>query len=568
VDEVLEPNGFVKSNASKELQQARKELSEARQKASKVFEAAKRKYKKLGWLRDFDESFYNDRRVLAVLADYKRKIDGTLHGSSETGSTAFIEPSALVPLNNDIAEARQREKREEYKILRKLTQDLRGYHGILESYEKALGFVDFTFAKARYALEIDANRPIISRQKNIELIDAYHPVLLKQNKQEGKKTVPLSMNLDHQKRILVISGPNAGGKSISLKTLGLLQLMFQSGVLIPAESHSQMGVFKQVFVDIGDDQSIAYELSTYSSRLIKMKHFLEFAHKNTLFFIDEFGTGSDPELGGAIAEVIMEELTETRAYGIVTTHYANLKIMAEKRPSMLNGSMRFDEETLLPRFELDVGHAGSSYTFEVAQKIGLNTGLIERAKEKLDERKVKFDQLLITLQTKKNRLNKETSILQEEKSKIRQQIQDSKNESERFRQKREDLNFSENKQLIEKGKKYDALIEDWKDRKKRKELSHKLTLSAEKEAAKKRSDTHKKKEKEKKQRIERQKENRKHKDNKRMALSQKPFNPGDDVKMRSSSQKGVVEEVNKHKATVIFGMIKTIVPIDKLEHIS
>ena len=568
VDEVLELNGFVKSKASKELGAARKALSEARQKANKVFEAAVRKYKKLGWLREFSETYYNERRVLAVVAEQKRQIDGTLHGTSETGSTAFIEPSAMVPLNNDIAEARQREKREEYRILRELTTKIRTFRPILESYEYALGFVDFTFAKARYALEIDANKPIISREKEIALIEAYHPVLLVQNRKEKKPTIPLSLDLDHKKRILIISGPNAGGKSISLKTLGLLQIMFQSGLLIPASDLSKMGVFRQIFVDIGDDQSIAYELSTYSSRLLKMKHFLFHAHKNTLFFIDEFGTGSDPELGGAIAEVILEELAQTNAYGIITTHYSNIKIMAENHAHMMNGCMLFNEETLQPKYQLHIGHAGSSYTFEVAQKIGLDQGVINRAKEKLDEKKVKFDQLLITLQTKKNQLNKETSILQKEKSQIRKEIDLHKRESDLFRQKQEDLNFSENKQLIEKGKKYENLIEAWQEKAKRKELAHKLTLQAEKEAAKKKEADIVGKLRDKQERIKRQKQNKKGKQILEKKLSEIPIKVGDTVRMKASSQQGTVEDISKNKATVVFGMVRTIVPLDKLQHIA
>ncbi len=568
IDQVLEPNGFVKSNASKELGSARKALAEARQKANKVFEAAVRKYKKLGWLREFDESYYNERRVLAVVAEHKRQIDGTLHGSSETGSTAFIEPAQMVPLNNDIAEARQREQREEYRILLALTDKIRGHHGVLESYERALGFLDFTFTKARFALEISGQKPTVSREKDIMLLNAYHPVLLMQNKREGKPTMPLTIELDHIKRILVISGPNAGGKSISLKTLGLLQIMFQSGMLIPAADTSKMGIFKQIFVDIGDDQSIAYELSTYSSRLIKMKHFLFHANKTTLFFIDEFGTGSDPELGGAIAEVILEELALTRAFGLITTHYSNIKIMAENNPAMINGCMLFDEKSLQPKYQLHTGHAGSSYTFEVAQKIGLDTSVIERAKAKLDDRKVKFDKLLITLQTKKNELNKETSILQQEKSRVRKEIDESRRQSEHYRQKEEDLNFSENKQLIEKGKKYDALIETWQEKNKRKELAHKLTLAAEKEAAKKKEADVVGKIREKQERIKRQRANKKGKQKLVKQLSDKPIKVGDVVKLKASSQEGQVEEITKNKATVVFGMIKTIVPLEKLQHIA
>ena len=564
IDEVLEPNGFVKTSASKELGRARKALAEAKHKANKAFEAAVRKYKKLGWLRDYEESIYNDRRVLAVTAENKRKIDGTLHGNSESGNTSFVEPANLVNLNNDVAESRQWEKREEYRILRELTHNLRSYKAILESYENALGFLDFTFAKARYAMHIDANKPLISREKEINVIQAYHPVLLEQNRADGKTTIPMNLSLDYKKRILVISGPNAGGKSVSLKTFGLLQIMFQCGMLIPAEEHSQMGIFKQFFVDIGDDQSIAYELSTYSSRLVKMKHFLFHANKNTLFFIDEFGTGSDPELGGAIAETILEEMGKSKAFGVITTHYANLKILAENSPMMLNGCMLFDEDTLLPKYKLDIGQAGSSYTFEVAQKIGLDQGVIDGAKMKLDDRKVNLDKLLITLQTKKNKLNKETHILQTEKSKIRKEIEASRLEAEKYREKQENLNFSENMRLIQQGKKYDSILKDWHDKGKRKDITRKLTLMSEKEAARKKEKDMTERMREKQDRIRKQKENRRKSRQESKKLMDKPIHVGDKVRMPGTKEAGVVEEISKNKATVVFGMIRTIVPINKL----
>jgi DNA mismatch repair protein MutS2 len=567
IDGLLEPNGFVKSSASKELAAARKELGEARQKANKAFESAVRKYKRLGWLREYDETFYNDRRVLAVTAEHKRQIEGTLHGSSETGSTAYIEPANLVALNNEVADCLQREKREEYRILRKLSEDLRSYLGVLESYERALGFLDFTFAKARFAREIGAVKPVISDDKTTVLIDAYHPVLLLQNKQEGKPTVPLSLELDHRKRILVISGPNAGGKSISLKTFGLLQIMFQSGMPVPAADHSRFAIFRQLFVDIGDDQSIAYELSTYSSRLVKMKHFLMQANKQTLFFIDEFGTGSDPELGGAVAEAILEAMADTRALGVITTHYGNIKILAEQNDAMVNGCMLFDERTLQPKYQLHIGHPGSSYTFEVAQKIGLGSHIIEAAKGKLDQRKVYLDKLLNTLQAKKNQLNRETSTLQKEKSDIRKEIAQYRDEAERYKQKEEDLNFQENKRLIEKGKKYDAMLEAWQDKQLRKELIQKLTFNAEKEAARKRSQDQAALLKDKQERIRRQKENARQLKGKKDRLDEKPFSAGDEVRMRSSNQIGQVEAVAKGKVTVLFDTMKIIVPEDKLEHV-
>lgn len=567
VDEVLEPNGFVKTSASKELAAARKALADARQRAHRAFEAAVRKYQKLGWLREFEESVYNDRRVLAVVAEHKRQIEGTLHGTSETGSTAFIEPAALVALNNEVAEALAREKREEYRILRQLTARLRQHHGLLKSYDEALGFLDFTFAKARYAREINAHKPSYTREKDVVLIDAVHPILLLQNREEKKPTLPLSLELNPHKRILVISGPNAGGKSVSLKTFGLLQIMFQSGLLVPCADHSRMAIFKQLFVDIGDDQSIAYELSTYSSRLLKMKHFLFHANKHTLFFIDEFGTGSDPELGGAMAETILEELADTRAYGVLTTHYGNIKVLAQEHPAIINGCMLFDEATLQPRYQLHIGHAGSSYTFEVAQKIGFDKALIERAKGKLDQHKVKLDKLLITLQTKKNELNRETSAMQQEKSKLRKELEQYRAEAEVLRQKEESLNFQENKKLIEKGKKYEALLDAWQDKKNRHELSERLTMISERDAARRKEADQAAKLAEKQERIKREREKKRQQKHTNGAAPPKPIIAGEHVRLRNTRQVGVVEDVVKEKATVLFGFVKTIVPVSKLERV-
>jgi len=564
IDAVVERNGFVKSSASRELANARKDLSDARQRVNRAFEAAVRKYKKLGWLRDFEETVYNDRRVLGVAAEHKRQIEGTLHGSSESGNTVFIEPANLVGLNNDVAEARQREQREEWKVLRRLTDDLRPFKDTFAAYEYALGMLDFTFAKAMYARSVGGRRPVMVKEKSVELVDAYHPLLLQQNTAEGKTTMPLSLGLDSKRRILLISGPNAGGKSVSLKTFGLLQIMFQSGLLIPAAEQSRMTVFGKLFVDIGDDQSIAYELSTYSSRLVKMKHFMRHADRNTLFFIDEFGTGSDPELGGAIAEAILEKLGDSGAFGVITTHYANLKFAAENHPHMVNGCMLFDEETLAPKYILDIGQAGSSYTFEVARKIGLHPEVIEAAKAKLDQRKVKLDRLLVTLQTKKNKLNKETSILEREKSNLRKEIESYRAESEKYREKRDDLNFGENKQLIEKGKKYDEIVRTWGDKKSRKEWSQKLELAARKEAAREKEKDLAEKLREKQERIRRQKANRKKAAKESKALNQTPVEVGDEVVIPGTKERGVVEALAKGKATVVFGMVKTIVPVDKL----
>lgn len=550
INKTLEDNGGVKSNASRELAAIRNELSGLRSQASRVFDAAIRKYRKLGWLREFDESFYNDRRVLAVLAENKRKVNGTLHGLSESGGTAFIEPSELVGLNNAIFETEQQERKEVHRILTQLTQEVRQYYPILNAYAFALGYLDFTHAKAAFAIAISANKPILRREPGIKLFNAYHPILLLQNQQEGKETVPTTVELNLHQRILVISGPNAGGKSIALKTVGLLQIMLQSGLLIPADEWSEVSIFDQLFVDIGDDQSIAYELSTYSSRLKKMKHFLTLANKHTLFFIDEFGTGSDPELGGAMAETILDDLVETNAFGLITTHYANIKIQAEEHPHMLNGCMRFDEETLEPRYVLEMGHPGSSYTFEVAQKIGLPHQLIDRAKQKLDQRKVKLDQLLITLQTKKNQLNKETHLLQQEKSRLRKEIAEKEAAVEKFTAQTRSLNMEANKKLMAMGRKYEALLENWRKHHDKKSLLKRIIQAAEKQEIRKAElKTGKPKTTSKKATPK---------------APPKPVKVGDTVRMKGSDQRGEVQDISKGKATVLFGMMKTIVPVADL----
>lgn len=566
IEQVLEPNGYVKSSASRALGDIRQQLTQVRQKTARAFESAMRKYKKLGWLREFGETFYNDRRVLAVISEFKRQIDGNIHGLSESGATAFIEPSALIHLNNEVFEHKQAETREEQRILKELTDAIRPFAPHLEQYEQAMGFLDFTFAKAGLAIDLNAHKPLLGKNRITRMENAIHPVLYLQNKAQDKPTNPVSFELTPQQRILVISGPNAGGKSVTIKTLGLLQLMVQAGLLIPAEAHSEMTLFQQLFVDIGDDQSIAFELSTYSSRLKKMQHFLKFAAKNTLFLIDEFGTGSDPELGGAMAEAILEDLVQTGAQGVVTTHYSNIKILAEQNKALQNASMLFDEKTLQPKYRLQVGHPGSSYTFEVAQKIGLPPDLINRAREKLDSRKVNLDKLLVTLQAKKNQLNRETHRLQVEKSNLRQEAQRKAEEAEKFSERERELNFEENKKLIEKGKKYDSLLEFWQTDKNRKELLHRIIMASEKEAEKARAALRKQKETEKKQRLEKQAKNKKRKQKAAVKpLPPKPIVEGSTVRLANTRQTGVVESIAKEKATVVFGIMKTIVPLKDLK---
>jgi DNA mismatch repair protein MutS2 len=394
LDDVLDEYGNVKDNATEELQRIRMGLYKKRNELRRVFERVLARLNKSGYAADIDESFSNGRRVVAVFSEYKRQIKGILHGESDTRKTAYIEPEETIELNNDIFSLENDESREIQRILRKLTQDLSVYAELLKTYHNIVGEFDFIRAKAKLAIDMNGEFPAVVDKAHIQLINAYHPLLYLYNKKSGKSTIPVSITLNDKQRILVISGPNAGGKTVTLKTVGLLQIMLQSGLLVPVNPDSQMGIFKQLMIHIGDTQSLEFELSTYSSHLKNMKHFMEVANGRTLFFIDELGSGSDPNLGGAFAEVIMEELAHKHSFGIVTTHYLNLKVMANKVPGIINGAMAFDEDNLLPLYRLLIGKPGSSYTFSIAERIGLSPQLINKARKLVDEDHFSLDKLL------------------------------------------------------------------------------------------------------------------------------------------------------------------------------
>ncbi len=394
IDSVLDETGSVKDNATEELQKIRMSLYKRRNELRRVFERVIAKLAKAGYGADIEESFSNGRRVVAVFSEYKRQVNGILHGESDTRKTAFIEPEETIGLNNDIFSLENDERKEVQRILRKLTADLSIYAPLLQTYQVVTGEFDFIQAKAKLAINMNGHYPVVVDKAHIELVEAYHPLLYLYNKNTSKKTIPVSITLNDKERILVISGPNAGGKTVTLKTVGLLQIMLQSGLLVPVQSHSVMGIFKQLMIHIGDTQSLEFELSTYSSHLKNMKHFMEVASGKTLFFIDELGSGSDPNLGGAFAEVIMEELAFKHSMGIVTTHYLNLKVMANKVQGIINGAMAFDEKNLLPLYKLIIGKPGSSYTFSIAERIGLSPHLIKKARKLVDDDHFRLDKLL------------------------------------------------------------------------------------------------------------------------------------------------------------------------------
>ncbi len=450
IDDILDETGNVKDTASQDLEKIRMGLYRKRNELRRLFDKIVSKLNKSGYLADIEESFMNGRRVLAVFAEQKRMIKGVLHGESDSRKTTFIEPEETTELNNEIFSLEHEESREVYRILRTLTQKLSVYAPLLKNYYDVAGEYDFIRAKAKFAVEYGGNYPMVNDKAHLHIVNAYHPLLLLYNAKNNKPTIPVNLTLNDKQRILVISGPNAGGKTATLKTVGLLQLMMQSGLLVPMHPDSQMGIFKQLMIHIGDTQSLEFELSTYSSHLKNMKHFMENANGKTLFFIDELGSGSDPNLGGAFAEVIMEELAHKHSFGIVTTHYLNLKVMANKVAGIINGAMQFDEKNLLPMYKLIVGKPGSSYTFSIAERIGLEKRLIEKARTLVDEDHFTLDKLL-------NRTEQDLQKIDKEKGELQKLLK----ENERLKKEMQQvLQKEKHQQEVEKLKHQNKIAED------------------------------------------------------------------------------------------------------------
>ncbi len=450
IESVVDDQGQVLDSASEDLRRIRLSLYKKRMDLRRAFEKVVSRLSKQGYLADIEESFLNGRRVLAVFAEQKRMIKGILHGESDTRKTAFIEPEETIELNNDVYSLENEERREVYRILKELTAQLSVYASLLKTYLDITGEFDFIRAKAHFAEEYNGEYPVVQDKAMIHLVNAYHPLLLIYNQRLQKPTIPVSLTLDDKNRILVISGPNAGGKTVTMKTVGLNQLMVQSGLLVPVHPASQFGIFRQLMIHIGDTQSIEFELSTYSSHLRHMKHFMETANGKTLFFIDELGSGSDPNLGGAFAEVIMEELAHKHAMGIVTTHYLNLKVMANKTPGIINGAMAFDEESLSPLYKLIIGKPGSSYTFSIAERIGLDKKLINRARQLVDENHFSLDKLL-------NRTEQDLRELEKKEKELHQLVR----ENEKLKKEMEQvLNREKHRQQVELLKQQNQVTED------------------------------------------------------------------------------------------------------------
>tara|TARA_R110000744_G_scaffold2902_10_gene11561 strand:+ start:503 stop:2191 length:1689 start_codon:yes stop_codon:yes gene_type:complete len=550
-------------------------------KINQSFATALNTYHASELLDEIRESVVDNRRVLAVKSMYRKKVKGAVMGTSKTGSIVYIEPEATLRYSRELGNLEFEEREEIQKILNDLTNRIRPFAPELYAYQDFLVHMDITASKAKYALEMDALLPEISDNRELYLRDAYHPLLFLSNKYKKEKTYPQTIALHPENRIIVISGPNAGGKSITLKTIGLLQVMLQSGLLIPVHERSKVCLFDNVLTDIGDNQSIENHLSTYSYRLKNMNYFLRKCNDKTLFLIDEFGTGSDPELGGALAETFLEVFYERGAYGVITTHYANLKLLANELPHVTNANMLFDGQSLEPTYQLVLGQAGSSFTFEVAQKNGIPYSLINKAKKKIEHGKVRFDATIAKLQKERSKMEQTGSRLQEEESKARTEAQKLEDLNSKIKSKLENYQelYDHNQRMIYLGNKVNTAAEKYFQDKKKRNLVSELIRIVETENSKRKKQSTKevKAQKERKAKVEeevikkvevireKKKVEKKKAEVKEKNKPRPVFKVGDRVRLMDGKAVGSIDSLEKNKAIVNYGIFTTNVAVDQLE---
>ena len=583
---IIDKYGLVRDDASSELSAIRKRLKHVKGKINSSFLKSLSNYIKQDYLDDIKESIVDNRRVLAVKAMYRKKIRGTVLGNSKTGSIVYMEPQETLEYSNELSNLLYEEQEEIKKILKTLTEYFRPYSSLLKLYQDYLITIDVLYAKAKFACQIDGVLPLLSNKRRLYLKNAYHPLLLLANKKRKEKTFPQTIELNSENRIIVISGPNAGGKSITLKTVGLLQVMLQSGLLVPTDPLSEFCFFDKVLTDIGDNQSIENQLSTYSYRLKKMNQFLKKCKEKTLFLIDEFGTGSDPELGGALAEIFLEVFYERKAFGVITTHYANLKLLANELPFATNANMQFDNRTLEPMYQLNLGEAGSSFTFEVAQKNGIPYSLINRAKKKVERGKIRFDKSIANLQKERSEVRKTSESLKTEEQKAKEHSKKLEETNNRVQSKLESYQelFDSNQRLISLGKRLDTLAKQYLNNKKKKPLMDELFKLVLVENSKIKKTVPKTKEIKKVQKVKQlvikqelekkvaviRKKKKTEKEEAKKIPAPKPkslLKLGDKVRMTDGIAIGTIDKIEKKKAFVNYGTFKTKVNLAELEKI-
>ena len=582
INSIIDKYGEIRNDASDSLYSIRKSIQSVRNKINTSFNAALSQYNSEEYLDEIRETVMENRRVLAVKAMYRRKVKGSILGASKTGSIVYIEPETTHKYHRDLNNLEFDETEEIKRILIRLTNYVRDFKPLITKYQDYLTLMDFLYAKAKYAKEINGILPNLNNNQEMFLKDAYHPLLLIANKQENKKTFPQNISMNVESRIIVISGPNAGGKSITLKTVGLIQLMMQSGLLVPINQQSKMCFFQNILSDIGDNQSIENHLSTYSYRLNQMNYFLKKCTNNTLFLIDEFGTGSDPELGGALAETFLEVFYERGAFGIITTHYSNLKLLANELPYIQNANMLFDEKTLLPIYKLVIGQAGSSFTFEVAQKNGIPYNLINRSKKKIERGKIRFEKTIAKLQKERSKLEKTERALK--KNEVKKELEAEKLASLKQKAQKKLLNYQElydsNQRLIYLGKKIRDLGDNFLNNGRKRELLSELFKLVQIENSKKEKLSNKQKidkltkqnrlQKEVEKKLVKIRKRKKEAKAKEDHIPQKTihnFKIGESVRMDGGKAIGTIDKIEKGKAIINYGLFTTNVSLERLEFV-
>ena len=578
INSIIDKYGFIKDNATNDLLNIRTNINSTKSKIRQSFSSALNSNNSLGYLDEIKESLIDNRRVLAVKAMYRRKVKGQMMGSSKTGIIVYIEPQETLIQSRKLQDFLYDENEEIKKILKNLTSFLQPYCATLTNYQNYLTDIDVIYAKAKYANEINGIKPNISSERITSIKNAYHPLLYSSNVKLNLKTYPQSISLNNNKRIIVVSGPNAGGKSITLKTIGLLQLMLQSGILIPVHHSSQMCVFDNIISDIGDNQSIENQLSTYSYRLKNMNSFLKKCNSKTLFLIDEFGTGSDPELGGALAEIFLEVFYERKSFGVITTHYSNLKLLANELPHMSNANMQFNDKTLEPTFNLVLGQAGSSFTFEVAQKNGIPYSIINRAKKKIERGKVRFDATIAKLQKQRVQLDKTANSLKQEEDKFKKENEKLNLTNDKIKSKLVNYQelFDSNQRMITVGNKLNDISERYfNNGKKRILISEILNLVDTLNSKRKKTNfskvkLEKKKVKKTKEVLDKElqsirKEKKKNKLKPVKKFINVIFKVGDKVRIEGSSTVGIIDNIEKNNAVINYDTFTTKTNLSKLE---
>lgn len=570
MEQIFDNRFKIKDDASEELLKIRQSIQAKRKQINRNFNKVLKSAQAKGYVGDIKENIIDNRRVLTVLSSYKRMVDGGVLGASKTGSLTYIEPKANQVLNMELDQLLDDERKEIRKILAELTDQIRSDLALIKAYQQIVLALDELNAKYKLAKKLGAIKPQLNfTDQFLYLKDAYHPILKEKNKAAKQKTIPQTFSLGPDKRILVISGPNAGGKSITLKTMGLLQLMVQAGLAVPVSPQSKFSFFDFILSDIGDNQSIENQLSTYSYRLQRMKFFLGKMGDRSLLLLDEFGTGSDPDLGGALAEVFFEKLYHSQSYGVLTTHYANIKLKAAQLAEAENANMLFNRKTLKPEYQLMVGQPGSSFTFEVAQMNGIPKEMLQEARQKVDKQKVKFDKLISDLQREKSVLEKLKRDSYDAKIAMEQQKEEYEAKSEHFEERleRQQKRIERNDKYLSHGQKMLQFIQQMpKSKSKQKDHWQLIKKYVTIEKAKLDEAIRKAKEEQRKQEAKQRAAVQKKKKKKRNQAKQvvRPIELGQKAKLKNGKQVGEVIQIEGNEATVLFGVMKAKVKLSEL----